>query len=175
MRNSCAKKMLYKLFLITSLLSIIIARENVLEPIVMPKVDSILNTLIVQTNNTIQQIENTAQTLPPKDYVKYLLTVLRVYRSNFWEACDEMQILDSVLKVRKIDSAIVELQPLLGNTDNLLKSANKHILPLLEYLKKTLKTLIELNGGNEGVIEENKMQLRLFNSLSRIYNKAVNI
>jgi hypothetical protein len=144
--------MFNKLFLITSLLSITIARENVLQPIVMPKVDSILSTFIAQTNDTIQQIENTAKTLSLKDYVRNLLIVLRRYRDSVWWKCDEMQILDSVVKVRKIDSVITELQPILGNNHHLLKSANEHILPLLEYLKNALKTLIELNSDNEGVI-----------------------
>jgi hypothetical protein len=163
--------MFYKLLLITSLLSIIIARENVLQPIVMPEIDSILNTLIARTNDTIQQIENTVKILSPKDYVRNLVVVLRGYRSSVWVACDEMQILDSVVKLSKIDSVIVELHPILGNTDHLLKSANEHILPLLEYLKKALKTLIELNSDNEGVSDENKMQKQIFKSISRIYNK----
>ncbi len=65
---------------------------------------------------------------------------------------------------------ILELKLLLGNIDNLPKSANKHILSLLEYLNKALKKLNELYNDSEGDFEENKKLNKIFKSLTRIYN-----
>ncbi len=140
--------MFYKLFLMVSLLNIALARENVLSPIVMPKVDSILNTLIERTYNVIQQIKN------PTKPVRNLFYNLNNYATSVWLACDQMQILESVIKVTKINSVIRELRPLMKNNENLVQSVN--VLPLLEYLNKVLRTLNELNSDNEEVLSKIK-------------------
>jgi hypothetical protein len=131
-----------------SLLNIVLAREDVLSPIVMPKVDSILNTLIERTNYVIQQIKN------PTKPVRNLLNDLQNYAISVWLACDQMQILESVIKSRKIYSFMSELRSLMRNTENLVQSVN--VLPLLEYLNKVLRTLNELNSDDEEILSEIK-------------------
>ncbi len=140
--------MFYNLFLMASLLNIVLAREDVLSPIVMPKVDSILNTLIERTNYVIQQIKN------PTKPVRNLLNDLQNYAISVWLACDQMQILESVIKSRKIYSFMSELRSLMRNTENLVQSVN--VLPLLEYLNKVLRTLNELNSDDEEILSEIK-------------------
>jgi hypothetical protein len=124
----------------------------------MPKIDSILDTIIARTNDVIQQIKNPKILLPAIIDVRNIIFVLRDYRNSVVEACDQMQILDSVIDFVKIDSVTMELQSLPGNTENSLYSAS--ISPFLRYLNEVLRTLNELNSDNEGVSVKSEMNFK---------------